>query len=107
MRIAVSILAILFALLHIIAAATQFKSKDPAARGFAVAMACGGIGVIMGAIAHIIGGAARDAASLAAACLVICAAAYMNGRRAGTVHISHHLVRGGIAVLLVVAFFLW
>ena len=107
MRIVVSVLAVLFALLHIIAAATQFKSKDPAARGFAIAMACGGIGVIMGAIAHIIGGAARDAASLAATCLVICAAAYMNGRRAGKVHISHHLIRGGIAILLVIGFFFW
>ena len=113
MRIAVSVLAILFALLHIIAAVTQFKSKDPAARGLAVSMASGGLCAIIAAVFHLywgaVGGNANlsDAITLAIGCLLICAAAYMNGRRAGKVHLSHHLVRGGIAVLLVVGLFLW
>ena len=113
MRIAVSILAILFALLHMIAAVTQFKSKDPAARGLAVAMASGGICAIIAAIFHLywgaVGGNANlsDATTLAIGCLLICAAAYMNGRRSGNVHLSHYLVRGGIAVLLVLGLFLW
>ena len=107
MRIAVSVLAILFAMLHIIAAATQFKSRDPAARGFAVAMACGGISAIGAAISHLAGGMAGDISALSIAYLLICLAAYMNGRRSGNVHVSHHLIRGGIAVLLVLGFFLW
>ena len=113
MRIAVSVLTVLFALLHIIAAAAQFRSKDPAARGLAVSMASGGICAIIAAIFHLYWGAVgdnanlSDAATLAIGCLLICAAAYMNGRRSGNVHISHHLVRGGIAVLLVLGLFLW
>ena len=113
MRIAVSILAVLFGLLHLIAAAVQFKSKDPAARGLAVSMASGGICTIIAAIFHLYWGAVgsnanlSDATTLAIGCLLICAAAYMNGRQSGNVHLSHHLVRGGIAVLLVVGFFLW
>lgn len=47
MRIAVSILAILFGLLHIIAARTQLKSKDAAARGLSIAMICGGVCVVV------------------------------------------------------------
>ena len=113
MRIAVSVLAILFALLHIIAAAAQFKSKDPAARGLAVAMACGGICAIIAAIFHLYWGTVgsnanlSDATTLAIGCLLICASAYVNGRRSGNVHVSHHLVRGGIAVLLVIGFVIW
>lgn len=107
MRIAVSVLAILFGLLHIVAAAAQFKSKDPAARGFAVAMACGGINAIGAAISHLAGGMAGDIGALSIACLLICLAAYMNGRRAGKVHTLHHAVRCGAAVLLVVGLFLW
>ena len=109
MRIAVSVLAILFALLHMIAAAVQFKSRDPAARGGASLMLCGGVLLIVSAAAHLINSSSRawpDALS-AAVCgfLPICFAAYLNGRRAGNVHVSHHLVRGGIAVLLVLGFF--
>ena len=113
MRIADSVLASLFALLHIIAAAVQFRSKDPAARGFAVAMASGGICAIAAAVFHIywgaVGGNANlsDAATLAIGCLLICASAYVNGRRSGNVHLSHHVIRGGIAALLVICFIVW
>ena len=111
MRIVVSVLAILFGLLHIVAAATQFKSKDPAARGSASLMICGGAALICSAVAHLINsspGAWVDALS-AGVCgfLPICFAAYLNGRRAGNVHPLHHAVRGGITVLLVLGFFLW
>ena len=106
MRIAVSVLVI-FALLHIIAAAAQFKSRDPAARGFAAAMACGGGSAIGAAISHLAGGMAGDIGALSIAYLLICLAAYMNGRRSGNVRLSHHAVRGGIAALLVICFVVW
>ena len=111
MRIAVSVLAILFALLHIIAAAAQLKSKDPAARGGASLMLCGGAALICSAVAHLINsspGAWIDTLA-AAVCgfFPICFAAYLNGRRAGKIHTLHHAVRCGIAVLLTVGFVVW
>lgn len=109
MRIAVSVLAILFAALHIVAAAVQFKSKDPAARGSAVAMACGGISLICAAVGHLAveHAAHTDALCAAAGCLLICFAAYLNGKRSGNLHPSHHIVRGTIAALLLVGMAVW
>ena len=109
MRIVISVLAILFGLLHIIAARTQLKSEDAAARGLSIAMVCGGVCVAVEAAAHLLRSNPgwMDALSVAAGCLLICVPAYENGRRAGNVHISHHIIRGGIAVLLVVGFILW
>lgn len=110
MRIVISIFAILFGLLHIIAAAAQFKSKDPSVRGSTVMMACGGIAVACAAISHL-GGAHPmgwvDALSAAPGGLLICAAAYLNGKRSGSFHPSHHLVRGAIAILLVIGMAVW
>ena len=109
MRIAIGVLALLFGGLHFIAGLTQFKSQAPAARGFATAMTCGGIALICAAITHLIGGLSgwQDAISAATGCLLICAAAYANGRRSGNFHLSHHIIRGIIAVLLVVGVFVW
>lgn len=109
MRIVISVLAILFGALHILAAVTQFKARDAAARGFAIAMACGGIELICAAVGHLtVGGPSlSDGMFAAAGCLLICASAYANGRRAGNVHLSHHIVRGGIAVLFVIGFLIW
>lgn len=108
-KIAVSVLAALFGLLHIIAAAVQFRSKDPAARGSATLMVCGGIAMACAAIAHLAGAGPgwADALSAAPGGLLVCFAAYLNGRRSGDLHLSHHLVRGAIAALLVLGFALW
>ena len=111
MRIAVSVLAVLFGLLHTVAAATQFKSKDPAARGSASLMLCGGVALICSAIAHLIydGAGSQITVLSAGVCgfFPICFAAYLNGRRAGKVHTLHHAVRCGVAILLVAGLFLW
>lgn len=111
MRIVISVLAILFGLLHILAAITQLKSKDAAARGAAALMLCGSVLLIGTAIAHLVYGVPGDwmVALSAAACgfLPVCFAAYLNGKRAGKVNPLHHVIRGGIAVLLVVGFILW
>lgn len=109
MRIIVSVLTILFGGLHFIAGLTQFKAKDPAARGFGTAMACGGIALICAAIVHLMGhlSGRQDVISAVTGCLLICAAACENGRRSGNFHLSHHIVRGVIAVLLVVGFLIW
>jgi len=109
MRIVISVLAILFGALHFVAACTRFKSRDPAARGLAVAMACGGIELICAAVQHLTAGDLRLSDTLLAAggCVLICAAAYANGKRAGNVHLSHHIVRAAIAALLVAGFVIW
>ncbi|MDE6591317.1 MAG: hypothetical protein K2K53_13465, partial [Oscillospiraceae bacterium] len=82
---------------------------DAAAKGFAIAMLCGGVCAAAMAVAHLAGGSTAwmDAPLVAVGCLLICVSAYENGRRAGNVHLSHHMIRGGIAVLLVIGFFLW
>lgn len=109
MRIATGVFALLFGGLHFIAGLTQFKSKDPAARGFASAMTCGGIGLICAAVVHLMGHLHgwQDAIYAATGCLLICAAAYANGRRSGNFHLSHHLIRSGIALLLTAGFAIW
>lgn len=109
MPIAIGIFAALFGGLHFAAGLTQFKSKDPAARGFATAMTCGGVCVAFEAFAHLVGSNPGwiDALACASGCLLICAAAYANGRRSGNFHLSHHIVRGIIAVLLVAGVAVW
>lgn len=109
MRIIVSILAILFGLLHIVAAQTQLKSTDSAAKGSAITMLHGGVCTAAMAVAHLAGGSTAwmDAPLVAVGCLLICVSAYANGRRAGKVHLSHHIIRGAAAVLLVVGFVIW
>ena len=102
MRIVISVLAILFGGLHLIAGLSQSKSQDPAARGFAIAMACGGICVASEAVANLVGSNPGwlDALACATGCLLICAAAYANGSRSGNFHLSHHIVRALSALLL-------
>ena len=108
-RIVISILAILFGLLHVIAARTQLKSADSAAKGAAIAMLCGGVCTAAMAVAHLAGGSTAwmDAPFVAVGCLLICTAACANGKRSGNFHLSHHIIRGGIAALLVAGFLLW
>ena len=111
MRVAVSVLAILFGSLHFIAAVTQFRSKDPAARGSASLMLCGSVALISSAVAHLVydGAGSQITVLSAGVCgfFPICFAAYLNGRRSGNVHPLHHAVRCGVAVLLVLGLFLW
>lgn len=109
MRIVISILAILFGLLHIIAARIQLKSEDAAARGLSIAMICGGVCVAVEAAAHLVGSNSgwMDALTCASGCLLICVPAYENGRRSGNLHPSHHIVRGAVAVLLVAGIAIW
>lgn len=109
MRIIVSVFAILFGGLHFIAGLTQLKSEGPAARGLACAMACGGIALICAAIinwmGHLYGG--QDVVSAVTGCLLICVSAYANGKRSGSFHASHHIIRGVLAVLIIGSFFIW
>lgn len=109
MGIAVSILTILFGLLHIIAAQTQLKSTDSAVKDTAIAMLCGGVCTVAAAVAHLAGGSTAwmDAPLVAVGCLLVCVSAYVNGRRSGRLHPSHHIIRGVVAALLVAGIAVW
>ena len=97
MRIVISVLAILFGGLHLIAGLSQSKSQDPAARGFAIAMACGGICVASEAVANLVGSNPGWLDALA----------YANGSRSGNFHLSHHIVRALSALLLTAGTAIW
>lgn len=112
MRIIICVLAILFGLLHIIASITQFKSENPTARGSAVMMTLGGMAVIAAAIVHLIGLGGTvfgwaAALELLVGCALVCFAAYLNGKRSEDFHLPHHVIRGGIAAVLVILFAIW
>jgi hypothetical protein len=109
MGIGISILAILFGLLHIAAAATQFRSTDFASRGSAIMMVCGGITVVCAAITHITGTSVLyvDALSMAVGSMLISFAAYLNGKRVKKFNPRHHMIRALIEALLVVGVILW
>ena len=107
MRIVISALAILFGVLHIIAAVTQFKSKDPGARWSAAIMVCGGIAVVSATVAHLTGVIVMTLMEAAMGFWLICFAAWLNGKRSGNLHLSHHIIRGTIAALLVAGFVIW
>ena len=109
MRIAVSVLAILFGGLHLAAGTyAEFKGKDTAAQNSGGMMALGGLFAFTSACSHLTYHLSwLDALILALACIFICRAAYANGKRTGNVHLSHHIVRGVIAALLVVCFIIW
>lgn len=106
MRIVIGVFALLFGGLHLVAGLTQSKAQDPAARGFAIVMVCGGIALAAAGVAHMTGANSgwKDALAALPGCLLICVAAYENGRRSGNFHLSHHLIRGGIAALLIAGF---
>ena len=107
MRIVVSVLAILFGLLHLAAAATRFKAEDPAVRASAIIMACGCVSVFASSITHLIGAGWITCLELLVGCTLVCAAAWLNGKLSKDFHLSHHAVRGGIAALLVICFTIW
>ena len=109
MPIVICVLAILFGLLHVIAAATRLTSRDAAVRGLSVAMLCGGVCVAAIAVAHLAGSNPgwMDALGVATGCLLICVPAYENGRRSGDLHPSHHIVRWAIAALLAAGIAIW
>lgn len=97
---AVNVLAILFALLHIAAAAASVRQKKNC--DTAAMMAAGGAvmaaSVVLPAfdwLAAFVGG------------VLVCGAALLNGRRNGRGNLSHHAIRGAFAAVIVLGYVLW
>lgn len=100
MIIAVKILALLFAVLHIAAAASKLRDRE----GLDLAaMMAAGAAVVAASVAMtsfawlpaLLGGA------------VVCCSAVLNGKRRGKVNLPHHLIRGTVVVLITVGYLIW
>lgn len=99
MRYVICGITVLYAVLSMLAALTQIKKA--ARKDTSIMMLAGGLLLVIATvlknadwIAAIIGG------------LLICIAAFLNGKRSGNFHISHHIIRFIITVLLVIGFIL-
>lgn len=103
LKIAICVLAGLFAVLHIIAAVSQLaKKKSPAA---SVLMLGGALEALAAGIDCLIGGS-LDWLFMLVGGVMVCAAAIMNGRAAGKLNPLHHIIRGVLAAGLTLAFLL-
>lgn len=99
MRILVDIVSAAFAILSLIAAVSQRKTKETPhvimASGAAVLLAAVVINVLNYGFDWIIGLIGAG---------IICAAAIWNGKRSGNFHIQHHVIRIVLSILIVAGF---
>lgn len=102
LEIAIYICAGLFALLHLIAAGSQLR-RGPLAPHLLMAAGSLGLGA---AIFYSMDAGAYDWLLALASCAMICGAAVWNGKRSGEFHLSHHITRIALALLLVIDFVL-
>lgn len=90
MKTAICIITILYGLLSFVAPLTQIRDRER--RVPVITMLCGGLVLILAAVLKLLN--IPGAAVLAAAgALAVCAAAVINGRKNGNIHVSHHIVR--------------
>lgn len=94
------VLAALFGLLHIIAAASQFRKKRYTGH---MMMLIGGLLMLLADVLCVTGSPLDWEVALFGS-MLICLNAVLNGRRSGNLHWQHHAVRALIAVGLVVGF---
>ncbi|MDE6837303.1 MAG: hypothetical protein K2P33_02800 [Acutalibacter sp.] len=99
-EIFIYICAGLFALLHLIAALSQLKARPLAPQ---LLMAAGALG-LGAAVYDSVNAGAYDWLLALLACGMICGAAIWNGRRSGELHLSHHITRIALALILVIDF---
>lgn len=104
LTITVCVLAGLFGLLHLVAAASQImKDRKPAH----MVMMAGALCAIAAAVVCLCGagsGYNLDSLLMALGGGAVCGAAWQNGKSSGNFHLAHHLLRFGIALVLVFTF---
>lgn len=103
MKIAVSIIAMLYGLVSAAAPLSQMKDKEK--RLPSVIMLCGGLTLILGAVLKLLS-LPCSAAAAAAGALAICVAV-MNGLKNKKLHVMHHVIRLLISCALVAGFLLF
>lgn len=101
MKIILCIVSVLFGGLSLLAAAAQLKGekKSPSGR----MMAAGSL-VLLAAVLLNIFGQKYDAAAAVLGCVLICAAAIMNGIKSKNFHILHHVIRIALSIILIIGF---
>ncbi len=102
MQIAFFLVVGLYGLLSAIAALSQIKSR-PEKKGAPILMLCGCIFLFLAIALQIFLGKFGWLPAFAGSAL-ISAAAYLNGKRSGSFHISHHMIRASLEILLVAGF---
>lgn len=101
MQVALCIASVFFGGLHIIAAVSQLKNDKKSVSAFI--MITGSL-LLLGAV---ICNALRNSLDYIPAllgCILICAAAIMNGVKSQKLHIPHHIIRAALSILLIVGF---
>ena len=104
MRYLLYIVTALYALLSVLAAGTQFRTADK--KDTPALMILGGLLLLLAVVAEvmalfegwpivILGG------------VLICLAAFLNGRRSGNFHLKHHVIRLGVTLLLVLGYYIF
>lgn len=105
MRYAVYAVALIYALLCGYAACAPLKAAEKQ-KGTSALMLAGSLILILAIILHAMETPYSWAIVLAGGAL-ICVAAFLNGKRSGTLHIWHHVVRFILTALLVLGFLFW
>lgn len=93
-------IAALFGLLHIVAAASQFRKGHVRQN---LLMLIGGVLMLL-AVALCVIGSPLDWAEALCGSWLICMNAVLNGKRNGQIHWQHHILRAAVAIGLVVGF---
>ena len=90
-----------YALLSVVASVHQLRTEKR--KDTSVMMLCGALILIAAAVLQLLNQQFDWIVSIVGGAL-ICAAAYMNGKRGESFHASHHIVRFVITVLFVIGF---
>lgn len=94
------LLAGLFAVLHLIAAVSQLRKETHPSHILMLASSL----VVLSAVTGCLLGSGFDWLLLLVGGGMVCAAAIWNGRRSGTLHLSHHITRAAVVLILVLNF---
>lgn len=97
----ICIISLLFGILSMFAALSQYKNAKKPTPHLVMAL---GSGILMFAIVAAVSCPVFDWIFALAGCGLICGAAIYNGRTSGNFHPVHHIIRIGLSVFLVAGF---
>lgn len=104
MQYVLYIITALYAVLSSIAAIAQMRTSKEKTTSFI--MLGGGIVLIAAAILHFLSVPFSWAAAIAGG-LLICLAALINGKKSGSFHILHHIIRFIVTLLLIIGYIIF
>jgi len=101
MNIILYCITVLYALLSAAAAVSQLKKAEHKDSLFM--MSGGGLLLLLATVLHIMDYSLSWILT-AAGGILICTAAFLNGRRSGQLHVLHHVIRLAVTILLAIGF---